>query len=235
MIVGWVSKAALFGAACFATESYAQPIQYDLWSKAGQGHYVGELILQPLPDGRHMRLLKPFGFVDSNGRAWPVPKGTIVDGASIPRAFWSIVGGPFEGKYRNASVIHDYYCDVRTRTWEATDRVFYDAMISSGVDDREAKILYSAVVVGGPRWDLQTVSNNILSSHSSIDEAAKELAISSARDVGDQPSDKAIAEEPQAPMLPAREISALDARRIADGIGKSNPTLDQIDRDSRVR
>ena len=41
------------------------------------------------------RGLRPFSYVDPNGKSWSVRPGTIVNGASIPAAFWSIIGGPF--------------------------------------------------------------------------------------------------------------------------------------------
>ncbi|WP_259665689.1 MULTISPECIES: DUF1353 domain-containing protein [Rhizobium] len=44
-----------------------------------------------------------FSFDDPNGLKWDVPAGEKVDGASIPQAFWSIIGGPFEGPYLKAS------------------------------------------------------------------------------------------------------------------------------------
>jgi hypothetical protein len=91
-----------------------------------------------------------------------VPAGAEIDGASIPKVFWSIVGGPYTGLYRNASVIHDYYCDVRTRPWKEVHRMFYDAMLASGVDKMKAKLMYLAVRFGGPRWDDQTIHNNVL-------------------------------------------------------------------------
>jgi uncharacterized protein DUF1353 len=57
-------------------------------------------------DGRLMTLVESFAYIDSSGRTWRVPSGVQVDGASIPQVFWSIIGGPFEGRYRNASIIH---------------------------------------------------------------------------------------------------------------------------------
>src|SRR5262245_50374378 len=64
------------------------------------GEFKGDLILKALPDGRTMQLVLPFSYVDSKGVAWSVPAGTIVDGASIPSVFWSILGAPYTGKYR---------------------------------------------------------------------------------------------------------------------------------------
>jgi hypothetical protein len=124
------------------------------------GRYVGRLVWTPLEDGRLMELIENFGFIDPREEEWHVPKGIHVDGASIPRPLWSLVGSPFTGKYRDASVIHDYYCDVRVRPWRSVHAVFYDAMIASGVNAARAKLMYAAVYYGGPRWPDSTVHNN---------------------------------------------------------------------------
>jgi len=123
------------------------------------GRFSGPLHLEFLPDGRRMKLLMPFGYVDPQGMDWPVPQDAVTDGASIPRLLWTVIGGPFEGSYRNAAVIHDYYCDVRSRGWESVHRMFYTAMLACGVSNASAKILYFGVRLGGPRWDEQTVAN----------------------------------------------------------------------------
>jgi len=72
------------------------------------------------------------------------------------------VGGPIDSNYRDASIIHDWYCDRRTRTWQATHRVFYEAMIVSGVSIKKAKILYFAVRWRGPRWEERVSLNTKL-------------------------------------------------------------------------
>jgi|GEM_PF-6078821 hypothetical protein len=125
-------------------------------------HFYGQLMLTPLvpDDGRHFKLAQPYGFVTDDGVKWPVPKGAVTDGASIPSLLWSFVGGPFEGKYRSAAVIHDYYCDVRVRTWQTTDLMFYEAMVANGVDEDHAKLMYFAVRRWGPHWDQQTIINS---------------------------------------------------------------------------
>ena len=105
-----------------------------------------------LADGRTVRLLAPISYTQANGTAWPVPKDIELDGASIPRFLWSLIGGPFEGRYRDASIVHDHYCVVRTRSWQDTHRVFYDAMLSSGETSTKAKVMYYAVYRFGPRW-----------------------------------------------------------------------------------
>jgi len=109
-----------------------------------------------------MRVLEPFGFRDSANKKWLVPVNAEVDGASIPQVLWSLTGGPFEGKYRDASVVHDYYCDVRTESWSLVHRVFYDAMRASGVSEVRAKMMYAAVYFGGPRWSDTATKNTRL-------------------------------------------------------------------------
>src|SRR5688572_6845158 len=69
--------------------------------------------LELMPDGRLMRLLEALTYTGADGVTWPVPAGIEVDGASIPRPLWSLIGGPFEGPYRDASIVHDHYCVVR--------------------------------------------------------------------------------------------------------------------------
>lgn len=119
---------------------------------ANVGKYEGELVTKWDPDGRHMYLNDKFSFVDHRGARWVVPKGAKVDGASIPQSLWSVIGGPFSGKYRAASVIHDYYCDMQTRSSKDVHMVFHDAMLASGVSPNWAKILYNAVDWFGPSW-----------------------------------------------------------------------------------
>jgi hypothetical protein len=84
-----------------------------------------------------------------------VPTDALVDGASIPQLFWSVIGGPFEGNYLKASIIHDYYCDTKTRTAHDTHRNFYYGMRANGVGVVRAKLMYWAVRTFGPDWILE--------------------------------------------------------------------------------
>src|ERR1044071_5961302 len=61
------------------------------------GHYDGEPITKWNADGRTMTLLTELRYTDPHGEVWIAPIGSLVDGASIPRYLWSIMGGPFEG------------------------------------------------------------------------------------------------------------------------------------------
>lgn len=105
------------------------------------GEYSGKVKAEWLAKTREMKLLEPFAFKGPDCKVWPVPKGALVDGASIPQAFWSVMGGPFEGRYRDASVVHDYYCKVMSEPWEKVHDMFYDAMLANGVDSNRAALM----------------------------------------------------------------------------------------------
>lgn len=104
-------------------------------------------------DTRRFKLLAPVEYVASDETVWKAEPGTVINGASIPRAFWSVIGAPTTGPYRDASVIHDYYCGTRERHWEATHWVFYDACRASGLGPWKANVMYLAVYHYGPMWD----------------------------------------------------------------------------------
>lgn len=91
-------------------------------------------------------------YTDPGGMAWLAAAKNITDGASIPRWAQPFVGSPFDPSYLKAAVVHDHYCDRRVRSWRATHRMFYDAMLSQGVPVAKAKLMYYAVYLGGPKW-----------------------------------------------------------------------------------
>ena len=125
-----------------------------------KAHFIGPLEGVFEDDGYIFRLSKKYTFIDQNCVEWSVPPKAPVDGASIPRPLWSLIGGPFEGKYRNASVIHDWFCDRRSRPWLAVHRMFFTAMLANGVDPILAKIMYFGVYARGPRWSTATVRSS---------------------------------------------------------------------------
>jgi hypothetical protein len=131
-------------------------------SAIAQGTFSGRVAVEWLtgqnPE-RDMRLIEPFTFTDANGKIWHVPAGTIVNGASIPQVFWSFVGSPYTGNYRRASVVHDHFCVMKTELWQDVHRMFFFAMVAGGVSELEAKVLYSFVYAGGPRWTAVVTKN----------------------------------------------------------------------------
>ncbi|HEX9305213.1 MAG TPA: DUF1353 domain-containing protein [Thermoanaerobaculia bacterium] len=116
------------------------------------GHFVGTVKTEWIEPDRKMRLLDDFAYVDPSGVEWKAPKGSVVDGASIPQVLWSVVGSPYTGEYRNASVVHDVACEERDRTWQDVHRMFYEACRAGGVGEQKAKLMYAAVYHFGPKW-----------------------------------------------------------------------------------
>src|SRR5262249_19955269 len=45
-----------------------------------------------------------------------------------------------------------HYCDRHVRSMLKTHWVFYDALLASGVTSKKAKIMYAAILIGGPKW-----------------------------------------------------------------------------------
>lgn len=108
--------------------------------------------LRDTGEDRLMLLLKDFIFIDDHGIEWVAPVGSIIDGASIPKFLWSIVGGPLEGDYRRASVLHDVYCKSQDKPHKEVHDMFYHAMIADAVPKHKAKYMHFAVRTFGPKW-----------------------------------------------------------------------------------
>jgi hypothetical protein len=177
------------------------------------GFYSGAPVTRWDPDGRNMTLLSELRYTDPKGDVWIAPPGSVVDGASIPRSLWSIMGGPFEGKYRNASVLHDVSYDQHNRPWQDCDRMFYNAMRCSGVSAAEAGTMYYALYKFGHHWKF---------------EVKKAKAI--------KPKEqKALARNEEIPKaIPVNETQINDAR---DWIRSAEPSLEQIEQraDGEIR
>jgi hypothetical protein len=108
---------------------------------------------------RKMVLVETFQYIDPDDITWEAPEGCEIDGASIPRALWTLVGSPFTGDYRRASIVHDQACrdasgDIPKR--RAADRMFFNACRAGGCTIEEATTLYLGVRIGAlgdlPLW-----------------------------------------------------------------------------------
>jgi hypothetical protein len=116
------------------------------------GHFEGAVVTEWITPDREMRLVEEFAYIDPSNTAWRAPAGATIDGASIPRVLWTLVGSPFTGHYRNASVVHDVACVSRIESWQRVHRMFYSACRCGGVGELSAKTMYAAVYHFGPRW-----------------------------------------------------------------------------------
>lgn len=114
--------------------------------------FVGEIETKWLDDGRTMEILSHAEFHDPEGNVWEVNPGDLVDGASIPRFFWRLIGSPFVGKYRRASAFHDVYCKAKKRKYKKVHAMFLEAMKCDKVGKTKRTSMYRAVTTFGPKW-----------------------------------------------------------------------------------
>jgi Protein of unknown function (DUF1353) len=103
---------------------------------------------------RDIKLIQSFGYIDPRGVHWDAPAGYVTNGASIPPSLWAVVGGPFDGPYRDAAVLHDYYCEAKLRSSDDTHRMYYEAAVARGTSENIASTMYAGIVFGGPKWEV---------------------------------------------------------------------------------
>jgi Protein of unknown function (DUF1353) len=116
--------------------------------------FSGSLVFTPKGCEKtgHCSLTYDLKYRDPNGIEWQADAKDKTDGASIPKWAQPIIGKPFDKRFTKAAAIHDHYCDRHVRPWRQTHRVFYDALIDTGVSTAHAKIMYYGVYLGGPKW-----------------------------------------------------------------------------------
>jgi hypothetical protein len=115
------------------------------------GEWLCRSAIIPLA-GNYVRTSAESQYVDRDGVLWVVPPGFRFNGASIPRAFWSIVGHPLQAEFVHAAGLHDLECERREHPWQEVHRRFYWALRASGVGWRRAETMWTAVRLKGPRW-----------------------------------------------------------------------------------
>ena len=116
------------------------------------------------PD-RNMVLTENFWFCDSNGRLWDAPAKAKINGASIPTFLWSLIGSPYTGDYRRASIVHDVACDLAVGNpamRKAADRMFFEACREGGCSKWDATVLYIGVRFGAWLGNMALLDDQIV-------------------------------------------------------------------------
>ncbi len=114
------------------------------------GNFPKRLIVECIPKVdtkfRFAVYLRPFEYVTNDGEVILVPIGFKTDFASVPWAFRLAI--PKTGRYNEAAVIHDYLCYLSNKglySRERADRIFREAMITLGVNERKIRKMYKSV------------------------------------------------------------------------------------------
>lgn len=169
---------------------------------------------------RIMTLLKPFSYTDKNGKEWKVKKDAWLNGATIPRTLWTIVGSPYVGKYRRASIVHDFYVgegkndNVTYRERRKADKMFYRACRTDGVKQKYATALYIAVSLGSWASQKKLKNFNVATSEIEIELLSQKEAVTDDEAILNK-YNKLIREIQQKELL---EIETMNEDDIIDGL-----------------
>ena len=88
---------------------------------------------------------------DDGREAVMVPHGFVMNGASIPRVFWSTIGHPLDTQFVYAAGIHDYECTVQVTSPAVVHRRFGAMLKAEGVGLVRRTLMVAAVMAFGPR------------------------------------------------------------------------------------
>jgi Protein of unknown function (DUF1353). len=118
----------------------------------------------------YWRVMKGFRYYlgTKGSNQWiDVPAGYLTDGASVPRAFWSII--PPWGAYGQAAVVHDMLCEYLSITVDGlpkrisrpqADLVLLEAMKVLEVPETTAYTIYNAVKLYQITFNVTEPSND---------------------------------------------------------------------------
>ena len=117
--------------------------------------FTTPLIVEPLEDGRHWKLVEKFEF-NNKKYTISVPAGFITDFASVPRIFWWLI--PPTGRYGKAAVVHDFCYRKACFSRKECDWIFLEGMRALGVPKWKRLIMWAAVRLFG--WSAYAKPNN---------------------------------------------------------------------------
>jgi len=92
-------------------------------------------------------VFQPLKYRTNAGRLIVVPAGFVTDLASIPRLLYAIF--PVNGLHRAAAILHDYLYERKIYKRSICDKLFLEAMKSSGVSYATRTAMYIGVRIGG--------------------------------------------------------------------------------------
>jgi hypothetical protein len=110
--------------------------------------FIGPDLAVRTADGREVVLLEPLVYVHDDGLVTTVPAGSTSDGGSTPQLAWSLGFTPFGVGWRGF-VVHDRLYRKTYLPRDYCDSALLEMLLSLGMPYNEARIIYSAVRVGG--------------------------------------------------------------------------------------
>lgn len=115
------------------------------------GRFTTRPAIVPQPDDQ-WSFAEDLVWVQDNGLTLTVPAGTAMNGASIPRAFWGLIGHPLETEFVYPAGLHDWECQTRRTPSPIVHQRFREALRAEGVGTIRRAAMYRAVRLFGPRF-----------------------------------------------------------------------------------
>jgi len=117
--------------------------------------FGGKTILERI-DKKNSKLVSTLSFYHNRTLITALP-GLIINGASIPRYFWSTIGCPNSGEFIGSAIIHDGLYKSQIMSREAADKLFLVMLRDNGVDIVRAYLMYGALrLFGWYSWNKKT-------------------------------------------------------------------------------
>ena len=118
--------------------------------------FSGHLTLRMAPgaDGTAWHLAEPMSYASQpqgpgQGAVFTLRPGLRTDGASIPRAFWRVLGCPLRDRHAPAAVLHDALYATELLPRDRADALFLEALQDIGVPAWRSRTLWAGVRAGG--------------------------------------------------------------------------------------
>jgi Protein of unknown function (DUF1353) len=122
------------------------------------GEFVGNnRTVKTSDDGMSAEVIDGLQYKEEGGRSWRIPSGAIVESRCFSTVLLALIGQPFEGLIKNASLLYNYFCLNQTRARDDVNGMFREAMLASGIQEGEVNVLYNAVVRFGPNWNVRGI------------------------------------------------------------------------------
>ena len=153
--------------ACLASTLVITGVPVTGTSGAEQGGFEGRVVVEWLDDAfvPSVRTVEDFGFRQTKGKFWKVARGQVFNGKGMPPLFSDMVGSPYEGSFRKASMVYESATQRMTEKWDEAQRMFFEASVAEGVAPQDAKVMYLLLALQGSRWEVAGSSRCFGSCH----------------------------------------------------------------------
>jgi hypothetical protein len=118
--------------------------------------FNGDVVLEELDDSSFWKLQNDFSYENDSVKI-TVKSGFLTDGASIPKAFWSIVGNPLESDLLKPAIIHDGLYTLMKLSRLESDNLLKEMLLFNGASKAKVFLVYYAVrLFGNSHWKKDT-------------------------------------------------------------------------------